>query len=187
VFKGLSNLLVITLTGQFRITNIDANLFQDVPSLQTLQIYGNNLTTLSVNTFANLKNLRTLYLTNNKITTIDSSLFQDLTSLWYIFLSYNKITTIKANTFVNHVELKILDLSHNPLLTIESGAFYNFHLNLVYINLNSTQLDLSLDHSLFSASNIKSQGNFAIYFWDNAWSSSDSNLCDQNPNCIMKP
>ena len=187
LFKGLFNLTHIGLYGQSRLSYIDANLFQDVSSsLQSLYLYYNNITTLSVNAFANLTTVHYLYLPNNKITTIDSNLFQDLSSLFYIFLSYNQITTLKANTFVKHVDLMLVDLSYNPLLTIESGAFYNLYY-LIYINFNSTQVPVSLDHSLFSAFNLKNYGNFSIYFSNNTWSSSNSNLCDQNPKCIMTP
>jgi Leucine-rich repeat (LRR) protein len=166
---------------------LSPNLFNGLSNITDLYLrFQPRLTKLQSNVFNGLSSLTYLYLWNNKLTTIESNAFQGLSSLTQLDLAGNGLSSIQSNTFANLTRLNWLNLSGNPLISIEPGSFYNLP-QLDYLDLSSTQLPVTLDHSLFSSANIMNTASLTIDFSDNSWSSFNSNLCDLNAKCYMDP
>jgi Leucine-rich repeat (LRR) protein len=169
------------------VCSLSPNVFYGLSNLTTLYLLNQpRLTTIVSNAFNGLSSLTWLVLQYNKLTTIESNAFQGLSSLTQLDLAGNGLSSIQSNTFANLTRLNWLNLSGNPLISIEPGSFYNLP-QLDYLDLSSTQLPVTLDHSLFSSANIMNTASLTIDFSDNTWSSFNSNLCDLNAKCYMDP
>lgn len=106
---------------------IEVNSFIDMKKLQSINIYGNNVTILRHKTFINLKQLRFISLTNNRITTIQEGSFQNLISLEVLNLSTNDISVIEKNWLSSCRNLRKLNLRRNKLKTITNDMLKNLN------------------------------------------------------------
>ena len=107
--------------------------FNDLPSLEKLDLSSSGITEIKKGVFVNLPKLKVLNLQlNHSLRTLHPGAFNDLPSLEKLDLSENNgITEIKAGTFVNLPKLKKLMLHSNtkdliPYLrenTLCPGAF----------------------------------------------------------------
>ena len=122
------------------ISGLLADDFDGLTNLETLNLYGNNLTLLPSGLFDGLTNLTTLSLESNDLTSIPSAIFDDLTSLITLDLDGNKLTTLPANIFDNLTSLVGLQLQYNDINTLPGELFKEL-----------TNLDrLRLDNNEFS-------------------------------------
>jgi len=108
-FQGLSNLKSLNLFSN-PLRSIDANAFQGLSNLEELNLRGHELRSIDANTFQGLSNIKWLYFagsgTWSKISSIDANLFQGLTKLVYLDLRYNQILSFDRNALVGLNELK---------------------------------------------------------------------------------
>ncbi len=122
------------------ISDLLADDFDGLTNLETLNLYGNNLTLLPSGLFDGLTNLTTLSLESNDLTSIPSAIFDDLTSLITLDLDGNKLTTLPENIFDNLTSLVGLQLQYNDINTLPGELFKEL-----------TNLDrLRLDNNEFS-------------------------------------
>nr|AAO19474.1 toll-like receptor [Carassius auratus] len=161
MFSGFTQLKTLRLQiNKFtRITNFFQNLF----TLEFIDLSRNSIKTLNCDVFANLTQLKMLYLYSNKISIIESCSFKDLKSLEVLRLgannllrigdafrngpqsllelqlSFNKLSKIEKYTFRNMSQLKYLHLQDNQISEIESYAFGGLK-NLSSLFLSSNKI-----------------------------------------------
>ncbi|KAI0208333.1 hypothetical protein LSAT2_006946 [Lamellibrachia satsuma] len=111
-----------------------------VPSLNTLSLGGNHLTSLLQGTFNSISTLTELDLQSNQFRFQHEHPFANLPHLSTLFLGSNQITVIPDTAFHNLTSLTTLDLSSNRLTELPNGGdFQDLH---VYkdLSLNSNRL-----------------------------------------------
>ncbi len=112
-FMGLSSLILLNLTGNYRLLSIEENTFRDLVLLPLLNISGTQLTYINDETFQGLSGLKTLDVSYNTIQFISDNAFVGLVSLSYLELKGNDIKRISRATFEPLINLS----------TLESDAF----------------------------------------------------------------
>lgn len=117
VFAGLIRLVLLDL-GHNQLTRLSPEPFQDLYSLQILNVEYNQIETIEPNTFSAMNNLHTLILSHNKLTAIDSSALSGLFVLSLLSLDNNEIVHINPDSFKNCSSLKDLNLNGNALKSI---------------------------------------------------------------------
>jgi Leucine-rich repeat (LRR) protein len=98
-------------------------LFENLTSLQYLNLDNNNLHALLHGSFSGLLNLQELRLTNNKIDEVQVHAFGGLNHLVSITLDKNKLHELKQEWFENMRNLEMLSLDHNLLTNIYKDSF----------------------------------------------------------------
>ncbi|KAK6636750.1 hypothetical protein RUM43_010413 [Polyplax serrata] len=116
-FSGLIRLVLLNL-GYNNISKLDPYLFNDLYTLQILNLEHNLIETLPQGTFAPMKNLHTLILSYNKIRTLDAYSLNDLYVLSLLSLDNNQIEVIHEESFRNLSSLQDLNLNGNALTDV---------------------------------------------------------------------
>lgn len=111
IFQELPNLKMLNLQNT-NLQNLPNNLFRS-ENLEAIELSTNQLVTLNYSSFVKLKNLRLLNVWNNKIVKIHENAFDDLVSLETLNLRRNKLENLPNNVFHRLANLKILRLSEN--------------------------------------------------------------------------
>ena len=119
-FSGLVRLVVLNL-GHNDITRIDPHVFQDLYSLQMLNLESNGIEVITEGAFSSLSNLHALTLTHNNLVQLESYHFTGLYVLNQLFLDNNHIRSIHPRTFENCTNLQDLGLSGNDLRDVPDG------------------------------------------------------------------
>ncbi|XP_069690594.1 toll-like receptor Tollo [Periplaneta americana] len=119
-FSGLVRLVVLNLAHN-EITRIDPHVFQDLYSLQMLNLEENGIEVIMEGAFSTLSNLHALTLTHNNLVRLESYHFTGLYVLNQLFLDNNRITTIHPRTFENCTNLQDLGISGNALTEVPEG------------------------------------------------------------------
>ncbi|CAO1355356.1 unnamed protein product [Diamesa tonsa] len=109
IFQNLLNLKV----GPAELAYICKENFEDLTSLQSLVLFGNEIAKIPADTFVHLVDLEVLDLGFNFIETIEQGLFSKNKRLKKISLKMNKITIIYPGEFSPLKELTQLNLSKN--------------------------------------------------------------------------
>ena len=104
---------------------IEDNTFSNLPNLQNLSLYSNQITSIKSDMFNNLINLTNLVLSFNNISVIEDNAFNHLLILQNLYLYGNKITSIKSDAFSNLTNLNKLSLTNNPISFVSESAFVN--------------------------------------------------------------
>ncbi|KAB0396562.1 hypothetical protein E2I00_005840, partial [Balaenoptera physalus] len=163
-FKHLRHLEILQLSKNL-VRKIEVGAFNGLPSLNTLELFDNRLTTLkrleyiSEAAFEGLVNLRylnlgmcnlkdipnltalvrleELELSGNRLDLIRPGSFQGLTSLRKLWLMHAQVATIERNAFDDLKSLEELNLSHNNLMSLPHDLFTPLHrLERVHLNHN---------------------------------------------------
>ncbi len=121
-FSGLTNLESLKLYGN-EISTINPDSFGGLNSLHTLMLSGNDITNLPANVFIGLRNLTKLYLSSNPLTSIEHSAFVGLDNLNYLQLMLTPLSSVEKGDFHGLTNLIHLALDHNQIIHIEPGAF----------------------------------------------------------------
>lgn len=143
-FKGLSHLKSIALSPikidrimkfsfEFKLRELDIS--NDLSSFALL-----NCTTVIIDkdAFNNLTSLESLNLANNPLQSLSVGLFANLEQLQFLNLSNIKLSDIKLGTFSHTIKLKTLDLSRNLLKKFDFGLFLpRNNLNRLYLDGNN--------------------------------------------------
>lgn len=115
------NLSVLRLDSNLITSFIPSNNF---PSLQSLHMTSNQISSLSMPILPNCSNLHTLDLSNNSITELNINHFSGCHNLQKIYLPHNNISTLN-NSLANLKLLKNVYLHHNQIKNIPSSVFLN--------------------------------------------------------------
>ncbi|PSN45021.1 hypothetical protein C0J52_24515 [Blattella germanica] len=119
-FSGLVRLVVLNLSHN-DITRIDSHVFQDLYSLQILNLEENNIEVIAEGAFSTLSNLHALTLSHNSLVQLESYHFTGLYVLNQLFLDNNHIKSIHPRTFENCTNLQDLGISGNALTEVPEG------------------------------------------------------------------
>ena len=118
------NLSSLDLSGDYRITELQANDFSGLTSLRKLRLWGNSLTTLPPGLFRDLGALEELRLDGNSLTALPESLFRGLSALQRLDLNGNSLTTLPEGVFRGLSSLKNLRLDENSLTALPRSVFH---------------------------------------------------------------
>ncbi|XP_055004816.1 relaxin receptor 2a isoform X2 [Boleophthalmus pectinirostris] len=123
-FFGLQSLLYLSMVDMSLKQLPHPSFCQHMPSLDWLDLEGNQIQTLNYSILKTCSKLEVLLLMGNKISSIPENTFQSLWKLAELNLSSNRIRELSKNTFKNlSKSLLKLNISYNPLLRIHSGHF----------------------------------------------------------------
>ncbi|EGD76795.1 TKL protein kinase [Salpingoeca rosetta] len=167
VFEGLSRLQVLVLASNaFRqlspgvltplarlgwldvssnsFTQLPQALTHDrLPSLHTLNLGFNQITTLPPNAMDALTTLNTVRLNHNRLVNVGSDALAGLSALEQLFLDHNDITHIASGTLTHTPRLRLLWVNNNERIheaSIPDLSGENVQLPLVELALDSSQL-----------------------------------------------
>ena len=117
------NLSSLDLSGDYRITELQANDFSGLTSLRKLRLWGNSLTALPPGLFRDLGSLEELRLDGNSLTALPESLFRGLSALQRLDLNGNSLTSLPEGVFRGLSALKTLRLEENSLTALPQSVF----------------------------------------------------------------
>ncbi|ELU00688.1 hypothetical protein CAPTEDRAFT_125658, partial [Capitella teleta] len=123
-------------------------LFENLTSLDRLDLQDNNIETLLRGVFHGLAALSQLLLSGNQIVAIDNHAFDGLSNLQTLSLSANKIASLRPECFANLTTLQVLSLSGNRLQRIGDLVFQPLR-SLMNLSLSGNILS-SIDSKAFS-------------------------------------
>nr|XP_023016331.1 protein artichoke-like [Leptinotarsa decemlineata] len=125
-FKDNPSLEKLHIVSSPRLTRLEANLFDDLPKLDLINITNCGLNWLHPRAMRRLPSLVELSLVGNKFT--DAGLVgrasRDLPQLEIIRLDHNQVQRLAEATFVDLPSVKKIHLSNNFIKEIEYGAFH---------------------------------------------------------------
>ncbi|KAK3545524.1 hypothetical protein QTP70_007770 [Hemibagrus guttatus] len=136
--KNLTKLVFLSNPVQ----NISHDAFENLTSLQELEISGTLLLALEAGIFKNLDKLTKLLLNNNKIRILAPNLFETLEKLEMLQLHGNMLQSLHKALFLKLTNLQELNLSSNQLSTVDTSKLNK----LKRLDLGLNQItNLSLD------------------------------------------
>ncbi|XP_019902480.2 toll-like receptor 4 isoform X2 [Esox lucius] len=116
IFKGLGNLRVLKIPGNYFQGDVFLHMFVDLKRLEILDISSCGIDSFLWKSFGNLKELRHLTLSGNTLTAIDFVTNPGLAALSWMDLSQNQISHIAVHVLHNLPKnLTTFDLSNNPI------------------------------------------------------------------------
>uniref|UniRef100_A0A8C5N0M4 TIR domain-containing protein n=1 Tax=Leptobrachium leishanense TaxID=445787 RepID=A0A8C5N0M4_9ANUR len=129
-FKGLISLRALYLS-QNRLTNLHANVFQELTQLTYLNLAEdcNGVQNLPDGIFDNLPNLHVLVLENICLQTLNPLVFSSLTSLKKLQLTKNALHYVNTTILDNMTSLKYLDIRKCPITCTCANQFLKPWLN----------------------------------------------------------
>ncbi|KAK7925986.1 hypothetical protein WMY93_008296 [Mugilogobius chulae] len=123
-FFGLQSLVYLSMVHTSLKQLPHPSFCQHLPSLDWLDLEGNQIKTLNYSILKTCSKLEVLLLMDNRINSVPENTFQSLWKLAELNLSSNRIRELPKNTFKSlSKSLLKLNISHNPLLRIHSGHF----------------------------------------------------------------
>ncbi|XP_072496058.1 reticulon-4 receptor-like 1 isoform X1 [Notamacropus eugenii] len=130
------------------ITSIDPDTFKGFVHLEELDLGDNrHLRTLAPETFQGLVKLHALYLYKCGLSSLPAGIFSGLHNLQYLYLQDNHIEFLQDDTFVDLVNLSHLFLHGNKLWKLNQNTFRGL-VNLDRLLLHENQLQL-VQHRAF--------------------------------------
>ena len=136
-FEGLSGLRTLNLI-RVGLTTLPAGVFDQLGSLTRLSLTENMLTALPAGVFDQLSSLTTLYLAGNMLTALPAGVFAELSSLTTMELDRNPLSTLSAGMFTGLSSLTELDLYDIGLSTLPAGVFTGLS-SLTRLHLHNQQ------------------------------------------------
>ena len=94
----------------FQLTSLQSEHFDDLVSLESLNLNNNSLSHLDPGVFQALSKLSFLSLVHSKLYSLQSELFQGLTSLNQLNLQANGLAQLESGTFTGLSSLTILNI-----------------------------------------------------------------------------
>ncbi|KAJ9585990.1 hypothetical protein L9F63_020367 [Diploptera punctata] len=134
-FSGLVRLVVLNLAHN-DITRLDSHVFQDLYSLQMLNLEDNSIEVIADGAFSTLSNLHALTLSHNHLVQLESFHFTGLYVLNQLFVNNNNIKHIHPRTFENCTNLQDLGLSGNALTEVPAGIGHLRYLKMLDLGEN---------------------------------------------------
>lgn len=123
----LRELKEIDLSGNLIKSIGRAKMFQNMTSLEYMNVGKNEISTIFHDTFHGPKNIRHLVLSNNNINYIEDGAFVDLSLLESLDLEQNLLGSLYVEWFTGLHNLVTLNLSHNRVHNIPASVFRPLH------------------------------------------------------------
>lgn len=119
-----------------QIKQLNADMFQSLPQLLTLDLSVNGIEELPERMFRNLLKLRTLNLNGNRLTSLHAGMFSQ-TNLTVLTFHHNRLDNLTKEMFEGLDSLTFLDVSSNNLTNLRDGLFkFLKELTCLYIRNN---------------------------------------------------
>lgn len=145
-FVGLGKLKNLYLDN-IGIQSLEADAFNGLSSLQTLDITLNYINGIKPHTFEHCKNLTSLKISDNFLSKLEDNSFSGLQKLNSLDVSLNKLKKLPAGPFHHLKELELFVATSNNLQTIEPNTFNGLG-KLHYLSLARNELS-TLDPMVF--------------------------------------
>jgi len=126
-FRGCRSIEILTIILADT-ERIEENVFEDLPMLRELIMFGNSLVNIQGHLFRNQHQLEYVRLDQGILSSIQPGAFQCKEFLNELDLRVNRIEKIETGTFTNMLRLTTLNLGTNNIRVIEEGAFANLPL-----------------------------------------------------------
>lgn len=123
LFEGLDSLKRLTVTGSKELSTIPEDTFENLTSIETLELNNNGLKELPEKVFWPLTNVTSIQLGGNGMERLHSSQFMGLNDLVSLFLYKNRLKELPEGVFSNLTSLRNLDLLQNELTNITAEDF----------------------------------------------------------------
>lgn len=146
-FGNVSSVEEITLRDN-RITSLSPHAFAHHIHLKVISLDTNSLSEINRNVFVDLPALEKLFLTNNEISTLHDRAFVHLVNLKELEIDRNKVFSLNFATFEGLKRLEKLDMSSNALEVIGDNTFEALE-NLKVLNLQENKIQM-LDEKAFN-------------------------------------
>ncbi|KAM9299453.1 uncharacterized protein PAF06_016527 [Gastrophryne carolinensis] len=135
IFLGLRNLTFLSLGEDCNgIQNLSPGIFNDLVSLQVMNLENMCLQTLDNSVFSNLTNLRKLLLTKNALRTLDINVLKNMTNLTYLDLNKCPLTCTCDNEdlqqWLNSSSVQVINRYNLTCPSDPSVYFHNFDVNV---------------------------------------------------------
>lgn len=108
------------------------------PSLESLDLSFNLISSIDHNSFSAMKNPVVLFLNNNSLENLPLGVLNELESLKTAFIQHNHITSLRGDLFAPHKNLIEVDLSYNNISTIEETVFTSS--SIKFLNLTKNKI-----------------------------------------------
>lgn len=162
IFENLMSLKIINTI--FPVINYNT-FFNTTTTIESLELYNNNISKIDVLAFYTFKSLKTLKIVDDHLVDFEPGVLLGLDSLESLEIAHQPLTVIKKNTFVKLEKLRSLKIMYNMINKIESNAFLGLNLRVLDLSYNAIVI---IEKETFYSSNIDRlilSGNpiFAIY------------------------
>ncbi|CAG7828903.1 unnamed protein product [Allacma fusca] len=140
-FQNLATLQAVDLSAN-NITEIPSEALADLTTVQYINLERNSISNLTKMALGRLPVVFDLLLAHNNISEIAPKAFEGLLQLLRLDLSYNDLSTIPVGAFAGLVSLRKLNLSHNHLQRTENGekSIFDENLSLETIDLSYNKI-----------------------------------------------
>ncbi|XP_076804074.1 uncharacterized protein LOC143448289 isoform X1 [Clavelina lepadiformis] len=160
-----------TYCHQMSLTRIPYGL--PAAGIETLYLYGNNITNINSSSFRGMNALTKLILDKNNISRVTRDTFEALTSLDTLHLEHNKLRHVDDGTFSQTTKLRLLYLNDNQLDSFPVGISYLTKLEKLNIANNRIK-------RIHWSSFIQMGRLSTLTFWDNPL------ICDCNARELIR-
>ncbi|XP_037025220.1 toll-like receptor 3 isoform X5 [Bradysia coprophila] len=128
--------------------NIPQIICATFPNIDTLEIYGAQLTEINDNALSGCSQITRLYLSTNSINSISENAFANLRAVEFIDLGDNSLTELPENVFENQRNLTGLSLNQNSFNDLPTDIFRPLeNLQDLYLGYNNL---VAIDNEWFS-------------------------------------
>ena len=134
VFAGLTSLRELYLGVGNRLTALEVGLFDDLRSLEKLDLSGNDVNSLEAGLFDSLDSLKYLYLSGNPLTSLEGGVFDNLASLRELKMSYAGETAPPKGLFAKLTLLRELSMG-TSVASLEAGVLVGIPITRLSVSL----------------------------------------------------
>ena len=144
MLSGLKHLRYLTLSEN-SLSILHQRTFEDLSSLEELDISFCNLSTIQPGAFVGLRSLRILHLEGNILQYLSGNTFGDMKQLAQLHVDLNILTGLEDNLFVKMPLLSTLTLSSNKLLVLNQTASRQRRSTLIFIDISNNPVKCDCD------------------------------------------
>ncbi len=138
-FSGLTGLTSLSLTGNIFLESLPDNIFDDLTSLQKLDLEVNGIDSLQDSVFDSLTQLTSLDISYNSLTTLPDGIFDSLTLLTSLDTEGNYFETV-PDVIADLTSLETLSLAGNDFTALPDGLFDDMS-SLKVLNLGGGDIE----------------------------------------------
>ncbi|XP_074029651.1 uncharacterized protein [Leptinotarsa decemlineata] len=153
VFQDMRSLNNLDLSGLV-IRIIEPRAFVGLVNLEELSLANNRIVELHNCSFCGLNNMNHLDLSNNGISVIETRVFDGIEKINRLNLNNNNLSIIPLGTFNNISSLRVLFLSNNKIDYISTGTFSNLP-NLRTLDISNNRINNICSGTFFPLINLE--------------------------------